>query len=147
MDPPAGPREENVVIWSAWIGVDAPVSHVARTVACASRNESKVFAGSEPSTITVGSQKLSVNRSWCEGLYRIIPAAPPARTSSDFSIRVTVPRSHTTTRFVTDPGSIGVLQRGSPYPATSPPRHGLPRDAARDRRSGQAHVAPSEARS
>ena len=63
-------------------------------------------------------------------------------------MRVTVPRSQTTTRFATEPGSIGVLQSGSPYPDTSAAETtvlpAMPRVIVDP---GRLSVVPSEARS
>src|SRR6185369_7239514 len=67
-----------------------------------------------PSSMTVGTQKLSVNRSWWAGLYRIIPEAPPPRTSKlDAARPAGLPRAHTTIMPDTEPGSNELVQVGS----------------------------------
>src|SRR5262249_45942628 len=78
---PSGPREENVVMMSpAGVSVAAPVTHVAVTPVCdpmKARNASVscgICGVVPPSSMTVGTQKLSVNRSWCAGLYSTMPA-------------------------------------------------------------------------
>ena len=68
MKSPTGPREEKKVISSGRTCVGTPVLHVAVTPGCAARKASIVFAGSGPSSMTVRSQKLSVNRFWRVGL-------------------------------------------------------------------------------
>src|SRR3954451_19753116 len=108
---PSGPREENVVMTSpAAVLVGVPVAHVAVTPVWLFMNarNASVSCGTcgvlPPSSMTVGTQKLSVNRSWCVGLYRIIPAAPPCRTLKlDAARPAGLPRADTTTIPLTDP--------------------------------------------
>ena len=59
-----GPRDENVVMTSPRTWVLTPVCHRAVTPVCEVRNVSIAVAGAGPSSMTVGTQKSSVNRSW-----------------------------------------------------------------------------------